>query len=61
MYNMVYKTGLMFDQIRVINRLYNKEKVEDRDVYVVARSLGQIINIILQSDARRINYPDLYF
>jgi hypothetical protein len=40
MYNLVYKTGLMFDQIRVINRLYNKEQVEDRDVYVVARSIG---------------------
>lgn len=61
MYNLVYKTGLIFDQMRLIYRLYNIEVVEDRDVYVMARSLGNLINIVLQSDASRKDYPDLYF
>ena len=53
-YNVVYKTGKMFDQIRVIYRLMGKGgELRDRDVYVIARCVGALMNIVLQSDAPR--------
>lgn len=47
MYNVVYKTGKMADQIRVIYRLLARGDLQDRDIYVIARSVGSLINIVL--------------
>lgn len=58
-YNVVYKTGKMFDQIRVIYRLISRGNLQDRDIYVIARSIGILMNIILQSDAPRAQYSTL--
>ena len=46
-YNLVYKTGLIFDQIRVMYKLANKNVVQDRDVYVIAKSAGNLFNVVL--------------
>jgi hypothetical protein len=43
----VYKTGKMADQIRVIYRIMASGNLQDRDVYVIARSIGSLINIVL--------------
>ena len=46
-YNLVYKTGKLTDQIRLIYKLLTKGDLLDRDYYVLSRSVGRLINIIL--------------
>lgn len=61
LYNVVYKTGLMMDQSRIIAKLAMKnDTLSDREVYVVARSVGSFINIVLQTDSARPYYPPLW-
>jgi len=47
MYNVVYKTGKMADQIRIIYKLISNGNLRDREYYVISRSVGSLINIIL--------------
>ena len=47
LYNLIYKSGLITNQIRTIAKIAAYKKYEDRDVYVMARSSGTIINLIL--------------
>lgn len=55
-YNLMYKTGQMFDQVRIIEKVRAIGTFYDRDVYVIAKALGTIINIILSPDLPRIQY-----
>lgn len=51
----------MFDQGRIIYKLVKRGTYEDREVYVIARSLGAFINIIMQPDNPRTAYPSMVF
>lgn len=47
LYNVIYKTGYMIDQGRIIYQMIRLGTYLDREIYVIARSLGTFINIIL--------------
>ena len=52
-YNVVYKTGLMFDQIRIIYDIYSGGIFYDKYVYVISRSIGRMLNIVVNPDVPR--------
>ena len=48
LYNLVYKTGQMLDELRIIYFLiYQNGPIGDKQIYVISRSAGTLINIIL--------------
>jgi hypothetical protein len=53
LYNIVYKTGSIFDQIRIMYAMIDKGTYLDKEVYVISRSIGGIINVILSPDVPR--------
>lgn len=44
--NLIYKTGKIFNNIRILMKVSAYPVLQDRDIYVLARSSGAIINII---------------
>ncbi|TNV73762.1 hypothetical protein FGO68_gene5605 [Halteria grandinella] len=59
-YNLLYKSGQMVDQGRIIYQVLQKKDIIDRDYYVVTRSVGSLINIVLQPDTERVYYAPLW-
>ena len=47
LYNLVYQTGSMCDNVRIIYQLVKKGTFSDADIYVMARSVGAIVNLII--------------
>jgi hypothetical protein len=46
LHNLIYKTGLMFNNIRIIWKIINIGEYEDRDWYVIFQSIGALVYII---------------
>ncbi len=59
LYNLVYKTGYMMDLGRIIYKLLSKDTLLDKEIYVVAKSFGSYINVLLQTDLARPYYAPL--
>jgi hypothetical protein len=62
LYNLIYKTGLFMDQLRIIYYLvFFESPLDDREVYVIARSFGALFNILLEPDSPRPVYSQMNF
>jgi len=48
-YNLKYKTGDIFTNFRVLYKLMTEGYYNDKEVYVMSRSVGSVINIVLAS------------
>jgi hypothetical protein len=60
-YNLIYKSGQIIDAGRIIYQVTQQApNITDRDYYVIARSAGQFINIILEPDSPRTAYPPIW-
>lgn len=55
-YNSLYKTGQMSDQLRILEAMINSGTYYDREVYVLFRAIGTIINIVLSPYNPRTDY-----
>eukprot|EP00347_Sterkiella_histriomuscorum_P009733 403340092 len=55
-YNAIYKTGQMTDQIRIIQAMMNLAQYTDRQLYVIFRGIGTIINVLLSPFTPRKEY-----
>ena len=49
--NLIYKTGLLFDHIRVINKIVQNKMFDQKNTYVMALSAGSLINTVFTNES----------
>jgi hypothetical protein len=55
---MFYKTGQMFDQVKIINLMVKLATYYDTQVYALADAAGSILKIILSPVYPRVDYTE---
>ncbi|CDW83524.1 UNKNOWN [Stylonychia lemnae] len=55
-YNALYKTGQMVNQVKIMAKMIDLGQYTDRQLYVIARAAGTIVNLVLSPYNPRIQY-----
>ena len=55
-YNLIYKTGQIYDQVRIINAIIGYATYYDRQVYVLTKAIGSILQLLISPTYPRKDY-----